>query len=51
MLKGKNLQDQTQFTMTIAGSKKLFDSLQIDGIKKDNWEPTVETGWFFYRTK
>jgi hypothetical protein len=51
MLNGKNLKDQTQFTMTISGSKKLFDNLQADAISKDNWKPTVETGSFFYRIK
>jgi len=47
----KNINDQTQFTMTITGSKKIFDELQIGNLKKADWTETVEEGWFFYRTK
>ncbi|HWI92591.1 MAG TPA: hypothetical protein VNT20_15045 [Flavisolibacter sp.] len=50
VLNEKNRNDQTQFTMTITGSKKLYDSLQLDNLKKEEWKPTVEEGWFFYRT-
>ena len=47
----RNLKDQSQFIMTISGSKKLFDKLQIESLKKENWTETAEEGWFFYRTK
>jgi len=46
----KNKNDQTQFTMKIFGSKKLYDTLQLDKLKKEEWKPGVEEGWFFYRT-
>lgn len=51
ILNDKNRNDQTQFTMTITGSKKLFDELQLDNLSKGNWKETEEEGWFFYRTK
>lgn len=50
VLNEKNMKDQSQFTMTITGSKKLYDNLQLDNLKKEEWKPTVEEGWFFYRT-
>ena len=37
--------------MTITGSKKVFNELQLENLKKENWAETVEEGWFFYRTK
>lgn len=37
------------FTMTIIGPKKIFKNLKIKGHKNENWQPTVEDGWFFYR--
>ena len=49
VLNEKNMKDQTQFTMTITGSKKLFNELQLENLKKEDWKPTVEEGWFFYR--
>jgi hypothetical protein len=49
-LNEKNLKDQTQFTMTIRGSKILYDNLPLENLKKAEWKPTVEEGWFFYRT-
>lgn len=48
-LNEKNRKDQSQFTMTIEGKKKVFDSLQINNLKKGEWTPTVEEGWFFYK--
>lgn len=51
ILNDKNRKDQTQFTMTITGRKKLFDELKLDNLNKENWTDTVEEGWFFYRTK
>lgn len=50
-LNEKNMKDQTQFTMTITGSKKLYEELQLENLKKEEWIPTVEEGWFFYRVK
>lgn len=51
ILNEKNRNDQTHFTMTITGSKKIFNDLQLNKLKKENWEDTIEEGWFFYRTK
>ncbi|MDI3321462.1 hypothetical protein [Pinibacter soli] len=48
-LSEKNKKYQDQYTMTIDGSKKLFDELQPDHLKKQNWKPSVATGTFFYR--
>lgn len=45
----KNLKDQTQFTMTVSGSKKLYDKLKFEHVKKEEWIPTAEEGWFFYK--
>jgi len=50
-LNKKNLSDQTQFTMTITGSRKLFDELRVDNLTNENWTPTEEVGWFFYRVE
>lgn len=50
-LSEKNLDDLNQFTMTITGSKRIFDELKIQGLINQNWTPTVEEAWFFYRTK
>jgi hypothetical protein len=45
----KNKEDLNQFTLTISGSKKLFEELKIENHKNKNWKPTLEDGWFFYR--
>jgi hypothetical protein len=50
VLNEKNMKDQTQFTMTITGPKKLHDTLELEDLKKEDWKSTVEEGWFFYRT-
>lgn len=50
VLDQKNLKNQNQFTMTIYGSKKLYDSLELN-VDKEEWTPTKEEGWFFYRVK
>jgi hypothetical protein len=50
VLDEKNMKDQTQFTMTITCSKKLFKTLQLGTLQKGEWTPTVEEGWFFYKT-
>lgn len=51
ILNEKNMKDQTQFTMTITGSKKLYETLHLENLKKEEWQTTIEEGWFFYRTK
>jgi hypothetical protein len=48
-LTDKNLFDFNQMTMKISGSKLLYDKLVISGVKKFEWKPSVEEGWFFYR--
>ena len=45
----RNTNNVNQFTMTISGSKKLFNELKIPGLNNDNWQPTQETGYFFYK--
>jgi hypothetical protein len=50
-LSEKNLSNQNQFTITISGSKKLYNNLQIENIKQKNWSPSEAQGWFFYRVK
>jgi hypothetical protein len=35
--------------MTISGSKKLYENLNISDAKKFEWKPAVEEAWFFYR--
>ena len=50
-LTDKNLRDQTQFTMTISGSKHLYDKLVLAKLKNESFKPITATGWFFYRTK
>ena len=37
------------YTMTITGPKKIFEDLKIKKFKKENWQSTVESGWFFYK--
>jgi hypothetical protein len=51
-LNEKNMNDQSQFTMTITGRKELFDKLKVDNLKNINWsDPKKEsTGWFYYKT-
>lgn len=51
VLNEKNRNDQTQFTMTITGNRKIFNDLQLENLNKENWTETVEEGWFFYRTR
>jgi hypothetical protein len=51
VLNDKNLHDHTQYTMTIEGSRKLFEELPLNDLKKENWTYMNEQGWFFYRTK
>lgn len=37
------------FIMTVTGSKKIYEKLKIKKHKNENWRPTIESGWFFYR--
>jgi hypothetical protein len=48
-LNEKNMKNHDQYTMTIMGSKKLFDQLKLDNLKNENWKPTVEEAYFFYK--
>jgi len=48
-LNEKNMDNRNQFTMTIRGSKKLFDNLKLKNLKNENWQPTVEDAYFFYK--
>ena len=50
-LSEKNKKDQSQFTMTINGSKKLFEQLSVGNLRKENWKETTEMAWFFYQTR
>lgn len=47
----KNTKDLNQYSITITGSKKIYDALQLDNLQKKKWEPTVEDGYFFYKTE
>lgn len=48
-LNSKNMNNQDQYTMTILGSKILFERLKLDNLKNENWQPTVENAYFFYK--
>jgi hypothetical protein len=48
-LNSKNMNNQDQYTMTIQGPKKIFEQLKLDNLKSENWKPTVENAYFFYR--
>jgi hypothetical protein len=48
-LNTKNENNPDQFTMTIEGSKKLFNNLKLPGFKNENWQPTVAEAYFFYK--
>lgn len=48
-LNEKNLKNREQYTMTILGSKRLFDQLKLDSLKSENWQPTIEEAYFFYK--
>jgi|688.fasta_scaffold290836_2 hypothetical protein len=48
-LNEKNMGNQNQFTMTISGSKKLYDALNVGSLKKEAWKASDEQGWFFYK--
>lgn len=48
-LNAKNMNNRDQYTMTIQGSKKLFEQLKLDNLKNENWQPTIEDAFFFYK--
>lgn len=48
-LNAKNLSNRGQYTMTIEGPKKLFETLKLENLKNENWQPTVEYASFFYK--
>jgi hypothetical protein len=45
----RNKEDLNQFTITISGSKKLFEELKIENHENKNWKQILEDGWFFYK--
>ena len=49
VLNSKNMNNRDQYTMTIEGAKILFEKLKLDNLKNENWQPTVENGYFFYK--
>lgn len=49
ILNEKNMNNRDQYTMTIQGPKKLFEQLKLDKFKNENWQPTVEDAYFFYK--
>lgn len=48
-LNSKNKNNRNQYTMRIQGPKKLFEQLKLDKLKNENWQPTVEDAYFFYK--
>lgn len=48
-LNDKNRKNMEQYTMTISGPKRLFTELKIENFKPENWQPTVEDAYFFYK--
>lgn len=49
ILDEKNMNNREQYTMTIQGSKELFEKLKVKGVKNKNWQTTEEDGTFFYK--
>jgi len=45
----KNRTQKEQMTITILGSKLLFEELIVPNRKKKNWRVTIEAGDFFYK--
>jgi hypothetical protein len=48
-LNRKNMNNPAQYTMTIQGPKKLFEQLKLEKLKNENWQPTIEDAYFFYK--
>ncbi|MFC7773041.1 hypothetical protein [Flavobacterium sp. GCM10027622] len=49
ILNDKNMKKTDQYTMTISGSEKLFNELKIEKLRNENWQPSVEEAYFFYK--
>ncbi|MGL2967243.1 hypothetical protein [Flavobacterium sp. XGLA_31] len=45
----KNISNRDQFTIKIQGPKKLFEDLKLKKLRKENWQPTIEEAYFFYK--
>jgi hypothetical protein len=48
-LNEKNKNNMNQYTMTIQGSKKIFQELKVENLINENLEEIVEDGHFFYK--
>lgn len=42
-------EDNIRFTITICGSRELFDKVDLGDLKKENWKPLREGSLFYYR--
>ncbi|MDF3027171.1 MAG: hypothetical protein K0S23_1478 [Fluviicola sp.] len=51
ILGDKNFNNSDQYTITISGSKRIFNELKVDNYKKSNWVLTVENAIFYYKEK
>jgi hypothetical protein len=51
LLNEKNSINRDQYTITIEGSKKLFNTLKLENLKAENWKKITEYGTFFYIKK
>lgn len=49
VLDNKNFSDRNQYTITISGSKQLFEKLRVDDYRNVNWTVTIENAAFHYR--
>ncbi|QIG88484.1 hypothetical protein G6R40_01895 [Chryseobacterium sp. POL2] len=49
VLDEKNMSNREQYTMTIQGTKELYEKLKVKGIKNQDWKVTEEEGTFFYK--
>jgi hypothetical protein len=48
-LDDKNMTDRNQFTITISGSKKLFNELKVENYQNSNWLLIQENASFYYK--
>ncbi len=48
-LDDKNFNDRNQYTITISGSKQIFEKLRVDDYQNVNWKITIENASFYYR--
>ncbi len=48
-LDDKNFNNKNQYTITISGSKQIFDNLKVDNYKNSNWALIVENATFYYK--